>query len=227
MLKIPYASIVGSIMYTMVCSRSDISHAISVISRFMGDPGIEHWHGLKWILKYLRGTTDYSILFDGGQKSGDEALLGYCDSDFAVSQDTRKSQSGYVFCLYGSAVSWKSNLQSVVALSTTEAEYIAMTEAVKESFWLKGILSDFGVNQDVVTIMCDSNSAICLSKHQTFHERSKHVDVKLHFIRDEVNKGKVKIEKVSTEENAADMLTKTIPSSKLKHCLELVKMVRY
>ena len=135
MLKIPYASIVGSIMYTMVCSRPDISHAISVISRSMGDPGIEHWHGLKWILKYLRGTTDYSILFDGGQKSGDEALLGYCDSDFAVSQDTRKSQSGYVFCLYGSAVSWKSNLQSMVALSTTEAEYIAMTEAVKESFW--------------------------------------------------------------------------------------------
>ncbi|XP_042012823.1 putative two-component response regulator ARR21 [Salvia splendens] len=99
-------------------------------------------------------------------------------------------------------------LQSVVALSTTEAEYIALAEAVKESFWLKGILGDFGVKQDSVEIKCDSASAICLTKHQTFHERSKHVDVRLHFIRDEVNKGAVRLTKVSTDDNASDMLTK-------------------
>ena len=101
-----------------------------------------------------------------------------------------------------------------------------MAEAVKESFWLKGILGDFGVIQQAVEVKCDSSSAICLTKHQTFHERSKHVDVRLHFIRDEVSKGTVRVTKVGTEENASDMLTKAIPSSKLKHCLGLINLIR-
>ncbi|XP_042041496.1 secreted RxLR effector protein 161-like [Salvia splendens] len=221
--KIPYASIVGSIMYTMVCTRPDLSHAISVASRFMSNPGIELWHMLKWILRYLRGTTDHGIVFGTAKTDQKQVLIGFvligfCDSDYAVSIDTRKSQSGYVFCLYGSVVSWKSSLQSVVALSTTEAEYIALAEAVKESFWLKGILADFRVEQEAVEIRCDSSSAICLSKHQTFHERSKHVDVRLHFIRDEVNKGLVKVAKVSTKENATDMLTGTKPETYTSRC---------
>ncbi|XP_042038258.1 secreted RxLR effector protein 161-like [Salvia splendens] len=224
--KIPYANIVGSIMYTMVCTRPDISQGISVVSRYMADPGLEHWHALKWILRYLNGTQDYGILFDGSKEIEEQPLMGYCDSDFATNIDTRKSQSGYVFCLYGAAVSWRSSLQSVVALSTTEAEYISMSEAVKESIWLKGICSDFGVDQETVTILCDSNSAICLSKHQTFHERSKHVDVKLHFVRDEVDKGSVKIQKVATEHNASDMLTKVLPGSKLKYCMDLVNLIQ-
>lgn len=149
-------------------------------------------------------------------------MLGYCDSDYATNLDTRKSQSGYIFKLNGSAVSWKSTLQSVVALSTTEAEYIALTEVVKEGKWLKGVLGDFGVEQDKVRVMCDSSSAICLSKHQLFHERSKHIDVRLHFIRDEIASGEVEVVKVGTEDNAADALTKALPVSKLKHCLELV-----
>ena len=224
MSKIPYASIVGSIMYTMVCTRPDLSHSISVASRFMADPGLEHWHALKWILRYMRGTTDYGIVFEAARKDEEKALVGFCDSDYAMSVDTRKSQSGYVFCLYGSMVSWNYNLQSVVALSTTE--YIALAEADKESFWLKGILADFGIEQKAVQIRCDSSSAIYLSKHQTFHERSKHVDVRLNFIRDEVSRGTVEIAKVYTEENAADMLIKSIPSSKLKHCLELINLVQ-
>ena len=143
-----------------------------------------------------------------------------------MSYDTGKSQSDYVFNLYSSAISWKSSLQSVVSLSTTEVEYIALAEAVKESFWLKGIMGDFGIQQEAVEIKCDSSSAICLTKHQTFHERSKHVNVRLHFIRDEVNNGSVKVEKVGTEENVSDMLTKAIPNSKLKHCLELINFIK-
>ncbi|XP_042016116.1 secreted RxLR effector protein 161-like [Salvia splendens] len=218
--KIPYASIIGSIMYTMVCTRPDLSHAISMVSRFMADPSIEHWQALKWILRYLRRTTEYGILFKRKQSEGRDQLIGFSDSDYAVSYGTRKSQSGYMFTLNGAAVSWKSCLQSVVTLSTTKAEYIALAEAVKESFWLKGILRDFGVNQESVEIKCDRASAICLTKHQTFHERSKHVDVRLHFIRDEVNKGSVRVSKVS--DNASDMLTKVIPRTKLKYCLELI-----
>ena len=152
--------------------------------------------------------------------------MGFCDSDFATNYDNRKSQTGYIFTLYGSAISWKSGLQSVVALSTTEAEYIALAEAVKESFWVMGILRDFGICQKAVTVHCDSSSAISLTKHQVFHERSKHIDVRLHFVRDEVNKGEVKIQKVGTEDNPADMLTKVLPVSKYAHCLDLVAVVQ-
>ena len=113
----------------------------------------------------------------------------------------------------------------MVALSTTEAEYIALAEAVKEAIWPKGILNDFGVDQSSVTILCDSNSAIILAKHQVFHERSKHIDVKLHFVRDEIANGRVKVKKVHTAENAADMLTKALPSSKFNNCLDLVKLI--
>ena len=151
---------------------------------------------------------------------------GYCDADFATNLDSRKSQTGYVFTLYGSAVSWKSGLQSVVALSTTEAEYMALTEAVKESFWLKGILNDFGVRQKAITIHCDSSSAISLTKHQIFHERSKHIDIRLHFIKDEISKGEVKVHKIGTDDNPADMLTKVLPVSKYLHCLDLVNVLQ-
>lgn len=198
-----------------------MAHGISVTSRYMKEFGKEHWLALKWMLKYISGTKGIGVLFKK-QENGENPLLGYCDSDYATNLDTRKSQSGYIFKLNGSAVSWKSTLQSVVALSTTEAEYIALTEVVKEGKWLKGVLGDFGVEQDKVRVMCDSSSAICLSKHQLFHERSKHIDVRLHFIRDEIASGEVEVVKVGTEDNAADALTKALPVSKLKHCLELV-----
>ena len=107
-----------------------------------------------------------------------------------------------------------------------EAEYIALTEAVKESFWLRGMIGDFGLKQESVAINCDNSSAICLAKHQTFHERSKHIDVRLHFIRDEIDKGSVRVEKVGTEHNAANMLTKALPRSKFRHCLDLVRVVQ-
>ena len=110
----------------------------------------------------------------------------------------------------------------MVALSTTEAKYIAITEAVKEAKWLKDILGDFGERQEVVDIFCDSSSALSLAKHQVFHERSKHIDVRMHFVRDEVQKGEVRMVKVSTNHNAADMLTKPLPAKKFKYCLEMV-----
>lgn len=126
--------------------------------------------------------------------------------------------------VYGGVVSWKSTLQSVVALSTTEAEYMAITEAVKEALWMKGIISELCFKQPQVIIHSDSQSALHLAKHQVFHERSKHIDVKLHFVRDIVSKGEVKIEKVSTEDNPADMMTKPLPSNKFSHCFRLVNI---
>ncbi|XP_073127337.1 secreted RxLR effector protein 161-like [Henckelia pumila] len=128
----PYASGVGSIMYAMVCSRPDLAYAISLVSRFMSNPGAEHWKALKWVMKYLRGTSHLGLSFkDQGNNSN--PIVGYVDADFAGNLDTRNSLTGFVFTLFGTVVTWKSTLQPVVALSTTEAEFIAVTEAIKEA----------------------------------------------------------------------------------------------
>ncbi|RYA84029.1 hypothetical protein DD594_26620, partial [Enterobacter cloacae complex sp. 4DZ1-17B1] len=128
MSKVSYAAAVGSLMYAMVWTRPDIAHAVGVVSRFMDNLGKEHWQAVKWILRYLKGTTTNALYFGGT----DIFLEGYADADMAGDKDTRRSTTGYVFTVGGTAVSWASKLQKVVSLSTTEAEYVAMTEASKE-----------------------------------------------------------------------------------------------
>ncbi|KAH9780178.1 hypothetical protein KPL71_007988 [Citrus sinensis] len=162
MKSVPYSSAVGSIMYSMVCTRPDVAHSVGVVSRFMGNPGREHWSAVKWLLRYMSGTANHGILY-GGSDNNSYKVSGFVDSDFAADLDKRRSITGYVFILNGGAASWKASLQLVVALSTTEAEYIALTEAVKEAKWLSGLVSEFGLKQDSVCIGCDSSSAIQLN----------------------------------------------------------------
>ncbi|KAK3007357.1 hypothetical protein RJ639_017832 [Escallonia herrerae] len=119
---------------------------------------------------------------------------------------------------------WKATLQTIVALSTTEAAYIAATEAVKEAIWLKGLVGDLGLKQESSIVYCDSQSAIHLTKSPMFHEQTKHIDIKFHFIRDVVSQGTIMVEKISTDENLADMMTKHIPEIKFKHCLDLISI---
>ncbi|KAH9781363.1 Integrase catalytic domain-containing protein [Citrus sinensis] len=221
MKSVPYSSAVGSIMYSMVCTRPDVAHSVGVVSRFMGNPGREHWSAVKWLLRYMKGTANHGILY-GGSESNSCQVSGFVDSDFAADLDKRRSITGYVFILNGGAVSWKASLQSVVALSTTEAEYIALTEAVKEAKWLSGLVSEFGLKQESVCIGCDSSSAIQLSKNPKYHERTKHIDVRLHFVRDEIANGIVNVIKVSTQTNPADILTKVVPAIKFRNSLNLV-----
>ncbi|KAH9678917.1 hypothetical protein KPL71_025907 [Citrus sinensis] len=192
MINIPYASAVGCLMYAMVLTRPDLSYVVSVVSRYMANPGKEHWRAVKWILRLCWGDLD-----------------------------RRRSLTGYLFTLNNCTVNWKAQLQSVVALSTTEAEYTAAAEAVKEAIWLKGMLKELGIDQRSVVINCDSQSAICLSKNQTHHEKTKHIDIKLHFIRLEVLRATVKLQKVHTDKNVVDMLTKPVTTAKFKLCLEL------
>jgi len=113
------------------------------------------------------------------QDTWDEAVVGYVDADYATNLDTRKSMTSYVFNLFGTAISWKSTHQHIVALSTTEAEFVALTEAIKEGVWLIGILREFGVQQDSIEVYCDNQSVVHLSKHQGYHERTKHIDLRL------------------------------------------------
>ncbi|CAA0836354.1 Uncharacterized mitochondrial protein AtMg00810 [Striga hermonthica] len=128
MAGVPYSSAVGSLMYAMVCTRPDIAHAVGVVSRYLSNPGKNHWEAVKWILRYLKGSANNSLSFE----KGNLVLEGYTDADMTGDLDSRKSTSGFVFTFAGGAISWQSKLQKSVALSTTEAEYIALTEAGKE-----------------------------------------------------------------------------------------------
>ncbi|CAL2237091.1 unnamed protein product [Prunus armeniaca] len=196
MEKVPYANVVGCLMYAMVCTRPDIAQAISVVSRYMGNPGKQHWDAVKWILRYLKGDLD-----------------------------KRRSTSGYVFTCAGGLISWRALLQPITALSTTEAEYIALAEAGKEAIWLNGLVSQMGITQDCVKLQCDSQSAIHLAKNQVFSGRSKHIEARYHRIRNWVESKEIWIEKIHTDDNAADFLTKIVPAKKFKHCLNLINLV--
>jgi hypothetical protein len=218
MSHVPYASAVGSLMYAMVCTRPDIAHAVSVVSRFMAQPGKEHWQAVKRIFRYLRGTADVGLIYGGDSRC---LVAGYSDSDYAADVDGRRSMTGYVYTLGGSVVSWKATLQPTVTLSTTEAEYMALTEAAKEGIWLKGLVSDLGIHHDQATVFCDSLSAICLAKDHLHHDRTKHIDVRYHFLRTEK---RIQVKKISTHHNPADMFTKPVPLSKFSHCLDLLNV---
>ena len=221
MAKVPYSSAVGSLMYAMVCTRPDLAQAVSVVSRFMVNPGKEHWLAVKRIFRYLRGTSDVGLIYGGDSQC---SVVGYSDSDYAGDVDSRRSMTGYVFTLGSSVVSWKATLQPTVTLSTTEAEYMALTEAAKEGIWLKGLVSDLGLHHDQAVIFCDSLSAICLAKDQVHHERTKHIDVRYHFLRSE---SRIKVQKIPTADNPADMFTKPVPHSKFRHCLDLLNVLSY
>ena len=217
----PYASGVGSLMYAMVCTRPDIAYAMSIVSRFIADPGEEHWNALKWIMRYIAGTLTLGLIYRCKNRS-DAEVNGFVDSDYAGCIDTRRSLTGYVFTIRGGCVSWKSNLQKVVALSSTEAEYMAATEAIKEAIWLKGLAKEFGFNSENVTVHCDNQSALHLMKNPILHERSKHIDIKMHFIRDIISDQTVQVMKIHTDHNPADMFTKPVNRAKFNYCLELL-----
>ena len=218
MKNVPYASLVGSLMYAMICTRPDLSHAVGAVSRYMANPGKEHWRAVKWILKYVQNSLDVELCFSG--KSTD--LMGFSDADLGGDLDSSRSTSGYVFCLGGTAISWRSKLQGQVALSTTEAEYVAISEAVKEKMWLEGLMTELGFKQKSSVLFSDSQSAIFLAKNPKFHSRSKHIRNRFHFIRELIESGELILEKVAGEENAADMFTKIMNIKKLRHCMALV-----
>lgn len=183
MNEIPYASAIGSLMYAMICTRPDIAYAVSITSRYQSNPGSEHWAAVKMVLKYLRRTKDMFLVYGGASELRVEA---YTDADFQSDVDDRSSNSGYVFTLNGGAVSWKSKKQSVIADSTTEAEYVATAEAGKEAFWMKKFITELGVVPTItspVTLYCDNSGAIAQAKEPRAHQKNKHFDRRFNIIR--------------------------------------------
>ena len=189
----------------------------------MYNPGKVHWQAMKWILRYIKKTVDVGLIFE---QEKNQCVVGYCDSDHAGDLDKRRSTTGYVFTLAKAPVSWRSTLQSTVALSTTEAEYMAITETVKEAIWLQGLLGELGIEQKYVKIYCDSQSAIQLAKNQVYHARTKHINVRYHFVREIIEEGGVRIQKIHTTENPADMMTKVVATVKFQLCLDMINIAK-
>jgi len=148
-------------------------------------------------------------------KSLGQCMVRNCDSDYASDLDKRRSTTAYLFTLAKASVSWKSTLQSTMALSATEAEYMAITEAMKEAIWLHELLKDLGVGQKQLEVYSDSQSAIHLAKNQVFHARTKHIDVRYHFVREILEEEEIVLQKIHTTKNPVDMLTKVLQGPSL------------
>eukprot|EP00253_Pinus_taeda_P020158 PITA_20158 len=178
-------------------------------------------------LMYLRGTSDYGLCYQG--RPGLDRVLdihGFVDADWAGDLDQRRSTSGYVFNLFGGAVSWMSKKKSVVALSTTKVEYMETTHAIKEAVWLQRLCSSMGLVQEAIRIDSDSQSAIFLAKNLAYHSKTKHIHVQYHFVRDMIDDKKVLLVKVDTLKNTTDALKKSVSSKKFCWCRETMGVSR-
>lgn len=202
-----YKQMVGSLMY-LTATRPDLMFAVCLISRYMGRPTQLHLQAAKRILRYLKGTTELGILYRRGTK---EELFAFTDSDYAGDVDDRKSTSGYVFKLGTGAISWSSKKQPVVTLSTTEAEFIAASSCACQAIWLRRILDKLGhIQMRCTTIFCDNSSTIKLSRNPVMHGRSKHIDVRFHFLRDLSRNEVIKLVHCNSEDQLSDIMTKPL-----------------
>ena len=208
-------------MYLAVATRPDISSAVQQLSEHFESPGRAHWEAAKRVVRYLLGTRDWQLAL-GGSEAG---LVGYSDSDWGADTDFRHSISGYVFTLDGGAISWASRKQKAVALSSTEAEYIAITEATKEAMWLRALLGEL-LGEEVTgaptQLWSDNRGAIALAKDNTGHRRTKHIDIRYHFIREAIEDGKIALGYCPTVVMPADAFTKALARPQLVRLLDLV-----
>ncbi|KAL0451615.1 UNVERIFIED_CONTAM: Copia protein [Sesamum latifolium] len=180
-------------------------------------PTTSHLKVAKRILRYIQGTIDHGIFYKSSQ---DFELVGYCDSDWAGDIDSRKSTTGFVYFMGSSAFTWNSKKQPIVTLSTCEAEYVAVASCVCHAIWLRGLLKELNFQQKNPTeIFVDNKSAIALAKNPVFHERSKHIDTKYHFIRDCISKKEVKLEYVKSQDQIADIFTKALKFDSSRSCV--------
>ncbi|MCO5567543.1 hypothetical protein L7F22_021237 [Adiantum nelumboides] len=213
MAKVLYSSAVGSLMYAMVTTRPDIAIVVGVVSRYMANPGKNHWNAVKRLLRYLKGTASKCLRFENSEAS----IVGYTDADYAGCSDTRKSTFSYVFLVVKAAVSWRSVLQTCTSSSTTESEYVAASSASKEAVWLARLVGELGIHQ-ISVLHCDSQSAITLAKNPVFHSKTKHIEVQYHVVRNILTTKRIELIKVHTDDNSADALTKNLTSERFTHC---------
>ncbi|CAL1396854.1 unnamed protein product [Linum trigynum] len=205
-----YRSVVGSLIY-LTYFRPDIAYAVQVVSQYMSSPRTSHWVAVQRILRYLKGTPNVGMFFPSG---GDSTLEAYADADYAGCLDTRRSTSGWCVKLGHSFISWRCKKQDRVSKSSTEAEYRSMSEVTSEIVWLQCLLADLGVVCQVpVRLYADNTSAIRIATNPVLHDRTKHIEVHVHYIRQLVTDGVIELSYITSEDQTADLLTKAVASA--------------
>lgn len=212
MQNVPYQRAIGSLMYAATSTRPDISFAVSTLSQFMQNPGQAHWEASKRVMRYLKGTADLQLTLG----NTDAGLEAYVDADWA-SQPHRHSMSGYVVLLNGGPVAWSARKQPLIALSTAEAEYIALTTVARELLYLQLLIEELYSELPLPTpIHCDNQSAIALASKPKFQARTKHIDIRFHFVRQHIKNGTFSLLYCPTDDNIADAFTKALPRPRLQ-----------
>lgn len=203
----PYRQAVGALMYLMTGTRPDIAYAVSVASRTLENPSWNDWIRVKRIFRYLQGTSSYGIIYRSDCKG---YLKGFSDADHGGDESTGRSTTGVVCTYANGAISWMSQRQTSVAISTTEAEVVAASEGARELIWLKRLLDDIGVLKETPELMVDNEAAIKLAQNPEYHRRTKHIRIRHFYVRELVTEGSIKVTKISTEFQVADIMTKPL-----------------
>ncbi|XP_075106757.1 secreted RxLR effector protein 161-like [Nicotiana tabacum] len=213
-----YRGMIGSLLY-LTASRSDIVFSVGLCVRFQANPKESHLKAVKMILSYLKGTPDLCLWYPKGYSFD---LVSYADADYAGFRVDRKSTSGTTHFLGSCLVSWGTKKQSSVALSTTETEYVAAASCCAQLLWIIQQLRDYGIFVDCVPIFCDNTSAINIAKNLCQHKRTQQIDIRNHFLRDNVEKGNISINFCKTKDQIADIFTKALSRDHFeKNILEL------
>ncbi|GKB72384.1 retrovirus-related pol polyprotein from transposon TNT 1-94 [Tanacetum coccineum] len=215
-----YRGMVGTLMY-LTASRPDLTFAVCMCARYQAKPTEKHLHAIKRIFKYLRGTVNRGLWYP---KDSSIALTAYADADHAGCQDTRRSTSGSMQFLGDRLVSWSSKRQKSAAISSTEAEYIALSGCCAQVLWMRSQLTDYGLGFNKIPMYCDNKSAIALCCNNVQHSRSKHIDIRFHFIKEQVENGVVELYFVNTEYQLADIFTKALCRERINFLIDKLGM---
>src|SRR6202522_1621544 len=204
----PYRSVLGMVMWGQLATRPDLSFSVSLLAHFQANPGVDQWNALLHVVGYIKNTIVYGLIYSPDYDIPPHAFV---DADYGGCKDTRRSTSGYVFIMAGGAVSWSSKRQATVALSTVEAEYVAMSRCAQQMVWMHSWLNEAEIEHSLPGIIRgDNRGAIALTKNTKDHGKVKHIDIRHHYIRELVKSGNVILEQVSLADNLTDLFTKPL-----------------
>jgi hypothetical protein len=216
---------VGALMYLAIGTRPDIAYSVAKLAQFNSNPGVAHWKAVKHLFRYLQGTIDLKLTFRNSNTTPltSELFHTYSDADYGGCLDTRRSTSGFVMKMGTGAVSWSAKKQATIANSSTEAEYISASSAGRDIIWMRSLLTELGHKMDKPSpLMVDNQSALKVLKNPEHHSKMKHIDIKMHWIRQEIKRRAIEVHFLPTSDMIADILTKPLPRAAVeRHRLAL------
>jgi hypothetical protein len=220
-LRNRYQQLIGSLLYLMLGTRPDIAFAVTKMSQFSANPTEEHFNKALYICRYLVGTADYDLQY---KRSG-TGLLAYADADWGSDTNTRRSISGNLVMLADGAISWTSKAQKTIALSSTEAEYMSLSDASRQLAWIHSLLEELRMPIKSIPLCGDNQGSIFTAANPVTEKRTKHIDIRYHFIREVIDRGIITLYFVETNNNPADMLTKNLVRDKFLTCRKTLGLV--